>query len=208
MLTADWQWYQLDSIDSFLAVGILLLVIIWKVWELILILLQIILLSMNNNYHYKFLAIIILPDACRSVGVSNFGVHHLEGLKAAGLPTPSVNQIQLHPFHQLPQIVEYCRNNGIVVMGYSPMAQSGKLGDPDLIRIAQRWVSWHDQRYKEFYLSLSSRVRNTAMEARFNAAASDQKSMSNAEPIIVAQPGFSLAEEEAETVFLLSAWAV
>lgn len=37
----------------------------------------------------------------KAIGVSNFKEHHLEQLEAAGLMTPMVNQIELHP--QLPQ---------------------------------------------------------------------------------------------------------
>jgi len=76
----------------------------------------------------------------RSVGVSNFGVQHLEGLREAGLPAPSVNQFELHPFSRLAHIVEYCRKTGTAVMGYSPIAQGKKMDDPDLIRISQRYV--------------------------------------------------------------------
>lgn len=32
---------------------------------------------------------------CRSVGVSNFGIQHLEGIKNSGRPLPSVNQVRL-----------------------------------------------------------------------------------------------------------------
>lgn len=33
----------------------------------------------------------------RSIGVSNFGVQHLEALKQHGRPMPTVNQIEMHP---------------------------------------------------------------------------------------------------------------
>jgi len=33
----------------------------------------------------------------RSIGVSNFGVQHLEALKKHGRPMPTVNQIEMHP---------------------------------------------------------------------------------------------------------------
>lgn len=33
----------------------------------------------------------------RSIGVSNFGVQHLEALKEHGRPMPTVNQIEMHP---------------------------------------------------------------------------------------------------------------
>lgn len=36
----------------------------------------------------------------RSVGVSNWSVQHLEGLREAGLEAPAVNQIELHPWCQ------------------------------------------------------------------------------------------------------------
>jgi diketogulonate reductase-like aldo/keto reductase len=74
----------------------------------------------------------------RSVGVSNFGVQHLEGLQKAGLPRPSVNQIELHAFQRKADIVDYCVKNRIGVMGYSPIAQAKKHDDPDLQRIAKR----------------------------------------------------------------------
>jgi methylglyoxal/glyoxal reductase len=59
-------------------------------------------------------------------------------LRNAGLPPPSVNQIELHPFKRNADIVEYCQKEGIAVMGYSPIAKAKKHDDPDLIRIAQR----------------------------------------------------------------------
>ncbi|XP_052080624.1 uncharacterized oxidoreductase YtbE-like isoform X2 [Mytilus californianus] len=74
-----------------------------------------------------------------SVGVSNFGVQHLEGLESAGLPTPSVNQIELHPWQQKPEIVKYCRDKGITVMGYSPLVKGQRFDDPTLVKIANRY---------------------------------------------------------------------
>jgi predicted oxidoreductase len=47
----------------------------------------------------------------RSVGVSNFNVQHLEGLRSKGLPTPSVNQIELHPWLQPRELIDYCRRH-------------------------------------------------------------------------------------------------
>ncbi|OWF44122.1 uncharacterized protein LOC110458798 [Mizuhopecten yessoensis] len=74
----------------------------------------------------------------RSVGVSNFGIQHLEGLKEEGLPTPSVNQIQLHPWQQNKDIVDYCKQNKITVMGYAPLTKGTKLSDKTLQDIATR----------------------------------------------------------------------
>nr|GAT56282.1 predicted protein [Mycena chlorophos] len=72
---------------------------------------------------YKALLEAKAAGKIRSVGVSNYGVHHLEEIKAAGYETPSVNQIELHPFCQQKPIVEYCKKNGIVVQAYCPIVR-------------------------------------------------------------------------------------
>ena len=76
----------------------------------------------------------------RSVGVSNFGVQHLEGIKEAGLPAPTVNQIELHPFWRLQHVVNYCHDNGIAVMGYCPIIRARKNNEPLLVEMAARYV--------------------------------------------------------------------
>jgi len=89
----------------------------------------------------------------RSVGVSNYGVHHLEEIRSEGLPTPSVNQIELHPFCQQKPIVEYCKKYGIVVEAYSPLV-CGMATDITLLKVAneikrtpfQVYIRWSLQR--------------------------------------------------------------
>ncbi len=57
----------------------------------------------------------------RAIGVSNFDVRHLEELKAAGLPTPQANQIELHPWSQKPRLVRNLAESGIVPIAYSSL---------------------------------------------------------------------------------------
>ncbi|KAI0365663.1 Aldo/keto reductase [Pilatotrama ljubarskyi] len=73
----------------------------------------------------------------RSVGVSNFGVKHLEEIRSANLPMPSVNQIELHPFCQQKPIVTYCREHEIVVQAYSPLIR-GQMDHPLLTQLATK----------------------------------------------------------------------
>jgi len=58
----------------------------------------------------------------RAVGVSNFRQKHLEEIKAAGLPMPEANQVELHPWSQKPDLVAYMRANGIAPIAYSSLA--------------------------------------------------------------------------------------
>lgn len=74
----------------------------------------------------------------RSVGVSNFGVQHLQWLKQAGF-VPAVNQIELHPWWPNEDIVEYCRKNNIALMGYSPLGKGRFLGDPYLLELSKHY---------------------------------------------------------------------
>lgn len=57
----------------------------------------------------------------RAIGVSNFSIQHIEELKAAGLPMPAVNQIELHPWSQKPALVQYLDDNAITPVAYSSL---------------------------------------------------------------------------------------
>lgn len=74
----------------------------------------------------------------RSIGVSNFGVPHLQKLQQTATIKPAVNQVELHPWLQWRDEVEYCRKEGIVLEAYSPLAKAQKLQDPTVGGIAQR----------------------------------------------------------------------
>jgi 2,5-diketo-D-gluconate reductase A len=57
----------------------------------------------------------------RAIGVSNFNKSHIEEIKAAGLPLPDANQIELHPWSQKPELVSYLTKNGISIIAYSSL---------------------------------------------------------------------------------------
>ncbi|EDR11865.1 uncharacterized protein LACBIDRAFT_293100 [Laccaria bicolor S238N-H82] len=74
----------------------------------------------------------------RTVGVSNYGVKHLEEIKNAGYERPAVNQIELHPLCQQKPIVDYCKENDIVVQAYCPIIR-GKMDDPVITKLAEKY---------------------------------------------------------------------
>jgi 2,5-diketo-D-gluconate reductase A len=57
----------------------------------------------------------------RAIGVSNFSIKHIEELRAAGLPMPAANQIELHPWSQKPELVRYLEDNAITPIAYSSL---------------------------------------------------------------------------------------
>eukprot|EP01083_Nonionella_stella_P029959 82288_1 len=60
----------------------------------------------------------------RSVGVSNFNSKHIDALLHNGLPLPSVNQFEVHCFLYEKELIEYCRDKGINVEAYCPLARA------------------------------------------------------------------------------------
>jgi diketogulonate reductase-like aldo/keto reductase len=74
----------------------------------------------------------------RAIGVSNYTVRHLEELLARAKEPPSVNQVELHPFLQQHALVEFCRENGIVVEAYAPLVKAQRMDHPVLLRLARK----------------------------------------------------------------------
>lgn len=74
----------------------------------------------------------------KSIGVSNYTVKHLEEMKLYATEMPVVNQVELHVFLQQPELLEYCREHGIVVEAYSPLAHGKKMDDPTILAVAQK----------------------------------------------------------------------
>ncbi|KAF8313249.1 Aldo/keto reductase [Clavulina sp. PMI_390] len=64
----------------------------------------------------------------KNVGVSNFTVEHIEQLIRTTGITPAVNEVELHPYLIQEDLVKFCREKGIVVTGYAPLASPGIVG--------------------------------------------------------------------------------
>lgn len=57
----------------------------------------------------------------RAIGVSNYTEAHIEEIRAAGLPLPEYNQIELHPWTQKPDLLAYMAEHGIAPIAYSSL---------------------------------------------------------------------------------------
>ena len=86
---------------------------------------------------WKALVEIVREGRCRSIGVSNFTIPHLEELAGASDVVPAVNQVELHPFLYQRDLIDYCRRRGIQVQAYSPLARANYLEEPTLTALAQ-----------------------------------------------------------------------
>lgn len=57
----------------------------------------------------------------KSIGVCNCNIRHLEFLMKNAEIKPMVCQIEIHPEHQNTEIVEYCKNNNIIVQAWGSL---------------------------------------------------------------------------------------
>ncbi|KAI5802511.1 NADP-dependent oxidoreductase domain-containing protein [Pyronema domesticum] len=82
----------------------------------------------------------VLEGEVKSAGVSNFGVKHIKELLDRGVRVkPVVNQIEVHPFNQNREIVEYCKEQGIVIEAYAPLVRGMRMRHPVLREVAKKY---------------------------------------------------------------------
>ncbi len=74
----------------------------------------------------------------RAIGVSNFQIHHLEDLLADAKVRPVVNQVELHPLLSQVELRNYCKEQGIQIEAWAPLAQGRLLDNPTLQAIADK----------------------------------------------------------------------
>jgi 2,5-diketo-D-gluconate reductase A len=89
----------------------------------------------------------------RAIGVSNFEVEHLQRVIDATGVVPSLNQIELHPHFQQPELRRFHAEHGIATEAWSPLAQGAVLDDEAVVGLAsphgktpaQIVLRWHLQ---------------------------------------------------------------
>jgi diketogulonate reductase-like aldo/keto reductase len=79
----------------------------------------------------------------RSIGISNYGIHHLEELEdyiqGGGGGQIDVGQYELHPWLDHSDIVEWLQKRKIVVEAYSPLAHGSRLTESVLLSIGKKY---------------------------------------------------------------------
>jgi len=111
---------------------------------------------------YRGLEKLLSDGKVRAIGVSNFMPQHLERLLGETSAVPAVNQIELHPYFQQPELQRVHAERGIATQAWSPIGgitsyrDTGKTSfeDPTLLEIgrdhgkstAQIMLRWHLQK--------------------------------------------------------------
>lgn len=103
---------------------------------------------------YKTMEEFYKDGRTKSIGVSNFHIHHLERLLEETTVTPVVNQVECHPYLQQKELKEFCKQHHIYVECWSPLFRGGDVLQEKLIMdmankyektAAQIILRWHIQ---------------------------------------------------------------
>jgi diketogulonate reductase-like aldo/keto reductase len=70
---------------------------------------------------YRALEQLLADGKVRSIGVSNFMPEHLERLLAETSVVPAINQVEIHPYFQQPEVQRADAEHGIVTQAWSPI---------------------------------------------------------------------------------------
>ena len=92
-----------------------------------------------RNDTWKALEKIYKEGQARSIGVSNFTIHHLEELLGTTEIVPALNQFELSPFLYQKDLIDYCQNKSIVVEAYSGLTKGRKLNNSVLQEIGEKY---------------------------------------------------------------------
>jgi alcohol dehydrogenase (NADP+) len=78
---------------------------------------------------------------CRAIGLSDIGLNELLPLYEAVKIKPAVVQVEAHPYLPETELLEFCKEKGIVLLAFAPLGhgiRSGPLEDPVISAIAAR----------------------------------------------------------------------
>ncbi|MFG1706139.1 aldo/keto reductase [Nonomuraea sp. M3C6] len=95
----------------------------------------------------------------KAIGTSNFTVSTLTRLMDEADITPSINQIELHPYLQQRELRAFHEANGILTEAWSPLGQGkGLLGDPALAVLSAKYGKTPAQIVLRWHLQLGNVV--------------------------------------------------
>lgn len=92
-----------------------------------------------NNSTWKAFEELYSDGRIKAIGVSNFLPHHLEALMKNATIKPMINQIEFHPGHLQDETVKFCKNNNIILEGWSPLGRGKVLKHPTILKLSQKY---------------------------------------------------------------------
>jgi len=95
----------------------------------------------EDKYKETWRAVETIYDSgrARSIGVSNFLVHHLQNLLQEARIVPMVDQVEFHPYLQQPDLQAFCREHQIQLEAWRPIMKGKVYQVPELVELGQKY---------------------------------------------------------------------
>ena len=68
----------------------------------------------------------------RHIGLSNFNIAKLKEIMASARVQPEMNQVELHPFLQQQNLLEFCRAHNIHLTAYAPLGSAYRVAEKEV----------------------------------------------------------------------------
>lgn len=102
---------------------------------------------------YKDMEKLLATGKVKAIGVSNYSLRYLQELLPRVSVVPAVNQIENHPLLPQQEIVDYCKDKGILITAFCPLGSTGGplMKSDAVVEVAKRkgiapaavLLSWH-----------------------------------------------------------------
>ena len=90
---------------------------------------------------WKAMESLMDDGTCRAIGLSDITLDNLKPIYESARIKPAVIQVECHPYLPETELLEFCRQQGIVFLAFAPLghgARPGPLEDPVILSIAAR----------------------------------------------------------------------
>ncbi|KAL5520079.1 hypothetical protein ACEPAG_1739 [Sanghuangporus baumii] len=106
----------------------------------------------------------------KAIGVSNFSVKNLKKLLETAKIIPAVNQVGMHPHQAQRELLNFCKEKGIVLAAYGSTGHSFVANDPTIVKLAEKYrvspaqvsLAWHVARGTVAIPKSTSKARQKA----------------------------------------------
>lgn len=92
-----------------------------------------------TNETWRAMEELVRQEKVRAIGVSNFEEKDLRQIYTTAKHPPAVNQFELHPWRQRPELQHFCRQQRITVQAWAPVMRGHAEEAPELVEIGQRY---------------------------------------------------------------------
>jgi diketogulonate reductase-like aldo/keto reductase len=107
---------------------------------------------------------------CKAIGLSNVSLEQLKEVTESARVKPAVLQVESHPYLPQPELLDYCKKNGIVMQAFAALGhgiQPSLMEDPVVTGIAKRVNKTPAQVLLAWAIQRGTSPLTTATDARY-----------------------------------------